>query len=140
MTAVPGGKSDQGAPRLRSQRRLLLIGGTAYLAWWFVVQALLPNAYNAALGRSIVVGLFFAALAASFTSRTVARRLDIVFIACAWLLTAHYYYLFYRNHGEMPWAVGAYVVVFAVAACLPSGRALLAYSLATVVLGLAVAM
>ncbi len=132
----PAGPKEQLAgPELRSLRRLLLIAGSVYLVWYYVVRAILPGAFNPFAGRLIVVLLFFSALGASFVSAAVRHRLDIVFSACAWLLTVHYYYLFHGNHGDMPWAIGAYVVVVAVAACLPSRRALFAYSALTVVLG-----
>jgi signal transduction histidine kinase len=121
-------------------RLLLLVAAVVYFAWWFVVEALLPGAFNPLPGRLGVVGAFLLVLAASFLSRGAGRHLRSAFVACAWLLTAHYYSLFHGNHGEMAWAVGAYVVVIAVGACLPSRVALLAYSLLTLVLGTAVSL
>jgi signal transduction histidine kinase len=128
------------AAKVRLQRRLLLIAGCVYFAWWLVVSALLPGAYNAAPGRLLVVASFLAAFAASYRSVWIEQRLETVFAACAWLLTTHYYYLLHRNHGDTAWAIGAYIVVFAVAACLPSRQSLLAYSIFTLVLGVAVAL
>ncbi|HEX4383007.1 MAG TPA: HAMP domain-containing sensor histidine kinase [Myxococcales bacterium] len=128
------------AAKLQSQRRLFLIAGCVYLTWWLVVHLLFPQAYNPLPGRLLVVACFFAALAVSYRNGLAARRLDKIFVACAWLLTLHYYYLVYRNDGDMAWAIGAYVVVFAVAACLPSRQSLLAYSLLTLVLGVALAL
>jgi signal transduction histidine kinase len=122
-----------------SQRRLLIIAGAVYFVWWFVVKAVLPNSYNPFPGRLVVVSLFFATLAASYASSLVRRHLDIAFSACAWLLTGHYYWLFLRNGGDMPWAIGAYVVSVAVGACLMSRRALFAYSIFTIALGVFVA-
>jgi signal transduction histidine kinase len=139
------GESSRGSvpptvAKLQSQRRLFLVAGGVYSTWWLVVHLLFPRAYNPLSSRLLVVLAFFAALAASYRSGLVARRLDKIFVACAWLLTFHYYYLVYRNDGEMAWAIGAYVVVFAVAACLPSRRSLLAYSLLTLALGIALAL
>jgi signal transduction histidine kinase len=121
-------------------RRLLLVAAVVYFAWWFVVETVLPGAFNPLLGRLGVVSAFLVTLAASFISRAAWRHLRAAFVGCAWLLTAHYYYLFHGNHGDMPWAVGAYVVVIAVGACLPSRAALLAYSLLTLALGVAVSV
>lgn len=98
----------------------------------------LPASYNPLLSRLAIVSCFLVAFAASFRVRVVRENIDDAFSICAWLLTAHYYYLFDRNGGNMPWAVGAYVVVVGVSACLSSRRLLLAYSLLTAVLGLAV--
>ena len=128
------------AAKVRLQRRLLLIAGCVYFAWWLMVSAILPKAYNAAPGRLLVVFAFLLAFAASYGSAWVEQRLEPIFAACAWLLTTHYYYLLYRNQGETAWAIGAYIVVFAVAACLPSRGSLLAYSIFTVILGVAVAL
>ncbi len=144
MGLSAGSDSDrsgsQALPIIRARRRLLLVGGSVYFAWWFVVRAMLPGSYNPLPGRVAVVGLFLVAFAASFRSRVVRDNLDTAFSICAWLLTAHYYYLFERNGGAMPWAIGAYFVVVGVSACLSSRRSLLAHSLLTGVLGLAVSL
>jgi signal transduction histidine kinase len=124
----------------RSYRRLLVVAGSVYLVWWFVVEAVLPGSFNPAASRLAVVGSFLAAYAASYRSRAVERHLGLIFTACTWLLTVHYYYLFHRNGADLPWAVGAYVVVFAVGACLPSRLSLLAYSTATLILGVAISI
>ncbi len=117
---------------LRSQRRLLLLSGSLYLAWWFVVEAVLPGSYNALPGRLLVVAAFYATLALTFVSEWVRRHVYGGFVACVWLLTIHYYYLFYRNGGDTAWAVGAYVVVVGAGALLSSRTSLLVYSVLTV--------
>jgi signal transduction histidine kinase len=104
------------------------------------VEAVLPGSFNPPLGRLLVVGSFLGSFAASYRSEAVRSRLALVFTACTWLLTAHYYYLFHGNRGDMPWAVGAYIVVVAVGACIPTRRALLAYSVLTIVLGVLVSI
>jgi signal transduction histidine kinase len=125
---------------LRSMRRLLLVAAGVYLAWWFVVRAVLPDSFNPLASRLVAVATFLLAYAASYGSPRLRRHLELLFNACAWILTLHYYYLFDGNHGDMPWAVGAYVVVVAVSACLSSRGALLAYSALTMALGVLVAL
>jgi signal transduction histidine kinase len=132
--------SSPAPTEIRTIRRLLAVAGTIYFAWWFVVEAVLPGSFNPASSRLVVVASFFLAFGASFGSKWARRHLRLVFAACGWLLTIHYYYLFDRNRGEMPWAIGAYVVVFAVGVCLPSRASLLAYSVLTLGLGLAVSL
>jgi signal transduction histidine kinase len=132
--------SSKAPADLQSWRRLVVVGASVYLAWWFVVRAVLPDSYNPPISRLGVVGAFLLALAGSFVSSAVRRHFHLVFSACAWLLTAHYYYLLYGNRGDMPWAVGAYVVVVAVSACLPTRRGLFAYSMFTLALGAAVSL
>jgi signal transduction histidine kinase len=126
------------APQLRSLRRLLAIGGSVYLAWWFVVELVVPGSYNPLSTRLVVVLAFYAVLAASHVSAAVARHLELAVTGCVWLLTAHYYWLVHRNLGATPWAVGAYIVVVAAGACLASRQALFAYSLLTLALGVVV--
>ena len=126
------------APQLRSQRRILVIGGSVYLAWWFVVELVVPDSYNPLSTRLLVILAFFAVLAASHVSAFAARHLELAVAGCVWLLTAHYYYLLHRNLGATPWAVGAYIVVVAAGACLASRQALFAYSLLTLALGVVV--
>jgi signal transduction histidine kinase len=135
MVGDPSAATTATAPTrraLRSLRRLLLFGGSLYLAWWFVVQAVLPGSYNALGGRLVVVAAFYVMLAASFLSEWMRRHLEEGLIACIWLLTIHYYYLFYRNGGDAAWAVGAYVVVVGGSALLSSRQSLFAYSLLTI--------
>ncbi len=123
---------------LRSPRRLLLLGGSLYLAWWFVVEALLPGSYNALAGRLVVVAFFYATLAATFFSEWMRLHLEGGLIACIWILTIHYYYLFHRNGGETAWAVGAYVVAVGAGSLLSSRQSLFTYSLLTLALAVLV--
>jgi len=120
----------------RAWRRLLLLAGSIYLAWWFIVEALLPRSYNPLPGRLAVVASFLATFAASYASVHVRRHLGAGFAGCLWLATLHYYDLVYRNGGATPWTVGAFILLLAGSACLSSRRSLLAYSLFTLVLAL----
>jgi signal transduction histidine kinase len=125
---------------IRLHQRFLLLGGTVYLAWWFVVHAVLPDSYNPLAGRLGVVALFYATLGATFFSEWMRRHGEEGLALCVWVLTVHYYHLFYRNGGDSAWAVGAYVVVVAVSAVLSSLQSLFAYSLLTVALGVSISL
>jgi signal transduction histidine kinase len=141
MAGVPDAVTSAPTRReLRSLRRLLILGGGIYLAWWFVVEAVLPGSYNALGGRLVVVAAFAATFGATFLSEWMRRHVEGGFVACIWLLTIHYYYLFYRNGGDTAWAVGAYVVVVGAGALLSSRTSLIAYSLLTVVVGTLVSL
>jgi len=123
---------------LRLHRTLIVSAGGAYLAWWGFVRASLPDAYNPFAGRLAVVACFFAVWAASYRSVAVARRLETWLAVLCALATAHYYYLFDRNHADLNWVVGSYITVTAVCAILQSARALLLYSLFVAALSIAI--
>ncbi|HVH42192.1 MAG TPA: ATP-binding protein, partial [Labilithrix sp.] len=123
--------------QLRIHRTLLLSGGAAYLGWWLFVHASLPNAFNPFGSRAVVVACFLAVLAASYAWSSVARNLDGWLAACCALATAHYFYLFDRNHADLNWVVGSYITVTAVCAILQTSRSLLLYSLFVALLSIA---
>jgi PAS domain S-box-containing protein len=118
-------RSDQ----LRLHRLLFVSAGSAYLAWWVFVHAALPHAFNPFLGRAAVVGVFGIVAAASYRLRSIATHLDLWLALCCCLATAHYFYLFDRNDGDLNWVVGSYITVTAVCAILQSSRSLIVYSL-----------
>lgn len=99
---------------LRRYRRLCLLVGTAYFAWWIAVEALLPHAYNPLPGRLAVVGASLAIVPASYASAFVRRHVRVLWIASVWLVAAHYFYLFYENGGDTNWIVGSFITVTAV--------------------------
>ncbi len=111
-------------PHLLRARRLLYFGGTLYLLWWAIVEAVLPGSFNPLLSRLAVVASFFAFFAASFFSDWIARNLLFCFYACAWLATLHYFYLFHFNGNDVNWVVGSYITIMALCACLESLEAL----------------
>lgn len=115
-------------------RKLATIAGAVYLLWWFAVQIFLPHAFNPIASRLAVVSYFFSTLALSYVLEPVRRNLRIYFIAGLWLLTLHYYYLFYGNAGDLNWVVGAYITVIAINVFLLSEKALLSYSLYVIAL------
>jgi PAS domain S-box-containing protein len=65
----------------------------------------------------------------SFVNHWVKENSRRLFYFCAWLITFHYYYLFWGNGGDANWVVGSYITVMAIAICLLSSAALLAYSI-----------
>lgn len=121
--------SPQSLKELRVGRWLILIGAFVYLAWWFGVELLLPKSFNPLASRLVVVGILFAIYGASFYSEAVRFNIRKAFIASAWLITLHFYYLFYMNGGNLDWVIGAYITVSAITLLLMSSGALLSYSI-----------
>lgn len=113
---------------LRLYRRLCLFVGSVYLVWWAAVELLLPDAFNPLLGRMAVVVAIWSITATSYTSERVRRHITLLWACGLWLLTAHYFYLFYENAGDINWVVGSFVTVTAVSLGLMSRASLLAYS------------
>lgn len=127
---------------LRLYRRLCLVVGAVYLVWWAAVEAMLPRAYNPLLGRLVVVVAVWAIVAASYASAWARLHVRVLWMCGLWLLTAHYFYLFYENAGDINWVVGSFITVTAVSLGLMSRGALIAYSVfaAALSVGLVVAI
>jgi signal transduction histidine kinase len=117
-------------------RKLLAVGGTIYLFWWFAVQFLLPNSFNPLTGRLIVVSIIFAILGLSYIIPFVSRYIRVFFWGCLWLITIHYYYLFYGNNGDINWVAGAYITIIAINLGILSNLALVAYSIFVLILSI----
>jgi PAS domain S-box-containing protein len=117
-------------------RALLGVAGTVYMMWWFAVEAILPGSVNPLPSRLCVVGLIGLACGLSYTQwgRAHVRRL---FIASVWLITFHYYYLFFRNGGESNWIIGCYITVIAINLGMLSRRSLVSYSVFVLLLSCA---
>jgi PAS domain S-box-containing protein len=113
---------------LRRDRRFLLVGAAVYMLWWFAVEALLPGSFNPFGSRVAVVLALFAVWALSYAVPFIRERLTLLFQACLWLITLHYFYLFYGNSGEINWVIGAYITVMAISFAFESIAALLTYS------------
>ncbi len=112
----------------RLYRGLLLVVGAIYLVWWLAVEAILPHAFNPFLSRALVVLFIFGIAGASFVSTLIRRHLRLLWVAGLWLITAHYYYLFYENAGDVNWVVGAFITVTAICFGLLSRVSLISYS------------
>lgn len=123
--------------RLAIDRKLLAIAGCAYLLWWFAVEFTLPNAFNPLISRVAVVLYIFAVLLFSYKSSWLRQHLNIFVQSCLWLITFHYYYLFYCNSGDINWVIGSYITVIAINFCLLSNKSLLSYSLFVILLSVA---
>lgn len=114
---------------MRTNRLLVGIAGSIYFVWWFAVELLLPDSFNPFLSRLLVVAMIFLVLALSYISDRVGRDLRFYFVACTWLITLHYFYLFYENAGDTNWIVGAFVTVMAINFGMMSGSALFSYAM-----------
>lgn len=112
-----------------SHRRLLVIASSFYFAWWFAVELFLPGAFNPVGSRMAVVAVILVGLAATYWSEWCHRNARFLFYGTAWLITLHYYYLFYGNHGTTNWILGCYITVMAINLCFLSRAALMAYSI-----------
>lgn len=117
-------------------RRYLAVAALVYLVWWFAVEALLPGAFNPLGSRLGVVTLIASIWVASFFIKFVRDRLEWLLYASVWLITAHYFYLFYGNQGDINWIVGSFITVIAVTFCFGSVASLFAYSAFTLLLSL----
>jgi PAS domain S-box-containing protein len=129
--------STEKSRELTLYRRLLLIASGTYMVWWFAVELLLPTAFNPFGSRFAVVATIFAAWVASFIFLIVQKHLVVIFQACAWLITLHYYYLFLHNDGDFNWVVGCYITVMAIGFCFFTAKQLLSYSLFVLALSIA---
>src|ERR1700748_1688021 len=99
---------------VRLYRGLSFLVGAVYLLWWAAVNVLLPKAFNPFSSRLLVVLAIWAPIAASYVSPQIRLRLRSFWVCSLWLITTHYFYLFYRNAGDVNWIVGAFIVVSAV--------------------------
>jgi PAS domain S-box-containing protein len=123
-------------------RRLCLFVGAIYLVWWAAVEALLPHAYNPLPGRLGIVVAIWAIAAASYANAWVRRHVRVLWMCGLWLLTAHYFYLFYENAGDINWVIGSFITVTAVSLAFMSRASLIAFSLfaAALAIGLVIAI
>jgi PAS domain S-box-containing protein len=101
---------------------MLGLSGVVYLGWWFAVEWLLPGSFNPLPGRLLVVAYFLTLFALSFALDALRRQAETLFCVGALLLVGHYFYLFHHNVSDINWAVGAYVVVFALCVAVDSRR------------------
>jgi PAS domain S-box-containing protein len=133
---------EGGERELALYRRLGGFVGIIYLVWWAAIAALLPRAYNPLLGRLVVVVAIWLVVAASYANAWVRDRIRLLWTCGLWLLTAHYFYLFYENAGDINWVVGSFITITAVTLAFFSRASLIAYSVFTLALsiGLVVAI
>ncbi|MGZ3691709.1 MAG: PAS domain S-box protein, partial [Pseudobdellovibrio sp.] len=127
---------------IKLHRRLLAVLGGVYFLWWFLVEALLPGNYNPFLSRLLVVSIPSLFLLLSFFNIWIKTRLRILLDISLYLVTFHYFYLFYVNvgNGEINWIIGAFITITAISYCFFSSRAVLIYSLYVLLLSVATAV
>ena len=113
---------------LKQYRWYFTVAWTVYFSWWFAVEFLLPQSFNPFLSRVIVCAVIFGIWATSYFVDKVREKIRRLYVMCAWLITIHYFYLFYGNKGEIDWVIGAYISVIAINLTLLSPRELLSYS------------
>ncbi len=132
--------SDGGIKEARLYRGLLLFVGAIYLLWWLAVHVLLPQAFNPFTSRLVLSLLFWGVAAASYVSPFVRSQLHLGWTCALWLVTAHYYYLFYYNGGDLNWIVGSFIAVGAISLGMLSRAALVSYSIFASGLSIAMAV
>lgn len=121
-------KSDSVASEILVYRRLLLLTAIIYLVWWLAVDLLLPKAFNPIGSRLAVVGTLLVLWGVTPFSKLFQDHIKDVFSVSVWLVTIHYYYLFYNNAADINWIIGCYITVIAINFFLVSQRSLLLYS------------
>lgn len=126
---------EEGTP-LTYYRLVLGIAGFVYLSWWFAVEAFLPNSFNPFLSRMLVAFSAWTILIATYFSARVRKNIDFWFSLVAWLITLHFYYLFYNNRLDLAWVWGSYMAVIAVAALMQTIRSMASYVIFVAVLSI----
>lgn len=121
---------------LTTYRRLLFIAATVYLLWWFGVEALLPDAFNPINSRLWVVLTIYSLVVFSYILDRIKRYVRMLFIFSTWVITLHYFYLFYHNATDINWTIGCYVTIIAINLYLLSNAALISYSIFVIILAL----
>ncbi len=117
-------------------RRLLVFAAAVYLVWWGAVELVLENDFNPLGSRLFVVGCFLLVWALSFSQRWVRRHVDTLYSICVYLLTLHFFYLFYANQGNSNWVTGSFITVLAICYCFFRVLPLLGYSLFVAILAI----
>ena len=119
-------------------RVLMGAAGAAYLLWWGAVEILVPGTFNPLGSRLATVAACWLLLGATFLSPAIARQSGRAVTVCLWLVTTHYFYLVVRNHADINWVVGAYILLIPVNACFTTASDLLFYSAGVLALSLGV--
>jgi signal transduction histidine kinase len=112
----------------RLHRILLAVAAVVYVAWWIIVDRVLPHAFNPIGGRLAIVASFLVVLGLTYVSPLARRHVSRLHAACAIALTLHYYYLFANNAGDPNWVIGSYITVVAVGLTLLTLESLVVYA------------
>ena len=123
---------------LRRYRIIMLAGAVLYPLWSLLMQYSVPGAHDPIWQRGcvslVVLGFLIGSYYSSFILRNITRVCNCL-ILC---ITAHYFYLGYANEMNAAYAVGIFITVPAVCACIDSRRFLVFYSLFVLALALPV--
>ncbi|MCC6600929.1 MAG: SpoIIE family protein phosphatase [Crocinitomicaceae bacterium] len=123
---------------LRLYRILLLVGGIAYFAFWFILKSVEPDAFDPILGRAAVSLIILLVLALSYK---VAFFRDYIVVSAYFLshlLTYYYIFLLANNYYSYTYSIGFMTIMFGTAVIFKDSNSLLAYlamSIAAVGLG-----
>ncbi|MGZ3695676.1 MAG: sensor histidine kinase [Bdellovibrionota bacterium] len=129
------GEGDD-AGNLANYRRMHAIAASLYFCWWFAIHGLYPQYFNPLGSRMAVVAFSAGSFALSYVVPWVRRHLYALMIIGAYLITLHFFYLFYWNGGDTIWVVGSFIVVIAVGYCFLTELTLLLYSIVVIILGI----
>ncbi len=121
-------------------RVLLGLGAVLYPAWWLVFRYAVPEGNDSIWQRAAIGGLCGAVLTLTYVSGFTRRYLNTIFLACAWTIMAHVYYLLWLNHDERHYIVHVFVAAFTISCCLPTRRHILCYSAGTFAVGAAMSL
>lgn len=119
---------------LKTYRKLTIYAGLIYFGWWFAVHFSFPEAFNPFGSRLAVAIVILAIPALSYFNELTRRNLRLLFMASTWLITAHYFYLFHGNNGDINWILGTFITVIAINMALPTSASLVWYSVFVLVL------
>lgn len=117
-------------------RRLLLISSSLYFFWWFGIHWIVPEDFNPLFSRVLICSSAIVVWSLSFYYRHFRIHIKAYLTIFMWLLTAHYFYLFYSNEGNVNWVVGTYITITAISFTFFSQISLLYYSIFVTLLSL----
>lgn len=123
---------------LRLYRILLLVGGIAYFAFWFILKSVEPDAFDPILGRASVSLIILLVLVLSYRIAFFRDYIVVFAYFLSHLLTYYYIFLLANNFYSYTYSIGFMTILFGTAVIFKSSKSLLAYlamSIAAVGLG-----
>lgn len=116
------------------QRTLLILGGSLYFVWGYLLLYIKPDSVEPLEQRLFISGCAIITALASFYSQNIRNNLEAVLNILYFFITYHYFYIMHLNQLSNMHIIGAIVVVCAVSVCFQAIRlfALYAFSIALV--------